>query len=52
MVNFMRNDNQPMQNQMDNQGMQNGRPDFSKENKKINNKYKLALLNVSAFKNF
>ena len=34
MVNFIRNDNQPMQNQMDNQGMQNGRPDFSKENKK------------------
>ena len=25
---------QPMQNQMDNQGMQNGRPNFSKENKK------------------
>ena len=27
MANFMRNDNQPMQNQMDNQGMQNGRPE-------------------------
>ena len=27
MANFMRNDNQPMQNQMDNQGMQNGKPE-------------------------